>query len=80
LEGSVDGLFEVLSGRFLGGTEENYEILESGVPAEIRTEHLPNVTAISNWLVRFVMVFQRSFRNVMDYRLKSVTFLSNDRF
>jgi hypothetical protein len=43
LEGSGCGLFEVLSWQLDGGTEENHVKQPSGVPAEIRTEHLQHV-------------------------------------
>jgi hypothetical protein len=46
LEGSGSGLIEVLFRNFPEVTEENREIPVriDGVPAEIRTEHLPNTS------------------------------------
>lgn len=47
LEGSGHGHFEVLSWQFPGGTEETFKTLSQDrcFPAEIRNEHLKNMTS-----------------------------------
>jgi hypothetical protein len=59
-EGSCRDLFEVITRGLPGGTEDNHgaSVRTGGVPAEIRTKHLPNT---SSELYRYANQFELMF-------------------